>query len=208
MNIHPFKVETEFQSYHRHVALVLFASVKKSFIYHIITICVSNKYIPQMPHWYHISKSVHVQIWDKYINEYASWAHCNQQCDQEHWDTYTSYYWHVHLNNMSATLHIYVPLPCCCGEHIKHTSAYTTQKNGKCNFYLTCYWHICQQQICPPNVKYAHITQHALLGKICQYIYHIRSHLSAKNHFISVSFTITKTTTTLTIMERCQCVTA
>ena len=80
--------------------------------------------------------------------------------------------------NMSAKLHIYVPLSYYCSLHIYPILLHKeVQKSNKLQLWITMLLpYMNQQQIYPSNAKYmlhTWITQCEYMRKVCQHIFHI-----------------------------------
>ena len=130
-----------------------------------------QKYSHQMPHMPHIQNGSHKKQVCEYI--YLIWTQYYQQCDKDHqYRSSTPQYWHVPLNNMSATVHMYVPLHCNCSLNMSPPiTGHNSQKQQTANLFTMLLPYMTQQQICPSNVMYKpylQITQCTSMGKTCQ----------------------------------------
>ena len=108
-----------------------------------------NWFASQKPYIGQICSLVYVQIWDYNVNIYVSYeltAVNSIRSTTLHIFKINGIYPWI---NMSATLHVYVPLHYCCRLHINPTLCISSQKTTNWNFYLPCYCHKCANKIMP-----------------------------------------------------------
>ena len=139
-------------------------------------ICTNSKYVPQMPHIFHMYQLLHVHVRQLCQYIYLIWPQCSQYCHQEHWYTYMSHNDIWPRTNMPATFYMLH-----CTSTIGNTNPtilHIASKINQMKHLFTILLHNVLATNMPhqmSNMPYVEITWHEFMGEVWQYTCHIWS---------------------------------